>query len=150
MSKHTGRPSGYKPEYAEAARAMCERGATDIEIADALEVDVRTIYRWKNQFDDFCQALRSAKDVADNRVERSLFERATGYERDEVDIRVVNGEIVQTPVRKFYPPDTTAAIFWLKNRNPEKWREAKSVEVTGQNGENLFNKIVVEVVKAQD
>ena len=67
-------------------------------------------------------------------MERSLFARANGYEHDEVDIRVVDKEIVQTPIRKYYPPDTTAAIFWLKNRRPDQWRETKAVELTGAAG----------------
>ena len=126
-----GRPSKYKPEYVEQAQKLCALGATDIEIADFFEVEVRTLYRWKNQHDDFCQALKVAKEVADQRVERSLFARANGYEHDEVDIRVIQNEIVQTPIRKFYPPDTTAAIFWLKNRNPGQWRDKVEMEHKG-------------------
>lgn len=105
-----------------------------MEVADFFEVDVRTIYRWKAENEAFCHALKSGKEAADDRVERSLFARANGYEHDEVDIRVVGQEIVQTPIRKFYPPDTTAAIFWLKNRKPKEWRETKAVELTGSNG----------------
>lgn len=129
-----GRPSGYRPEFDRIAESMAKLGATDIEIADAIGVDVRTLYRWKAQFPGFCQAVKVGKDVADDRVERSLFARANGYEHDEVDIRVIGGDIVQTPVRKFYPPDTTAAIFWLKNRRPAEWRETKAVELTGKDG----------------
>ena len=128
------RPSKFKPEYIAQAEKLCKLGATDIEIADFLEVDVRTLYRWKGENPEFCQALKAGKDVADERVERSLFSRANGYEHDEVDIRVIGGEVVQTPIRKFYPPDTTAAIFWLKNRRPAEWREMKAVELSGPNG----------------
>jgi hypothetical protein len=126
-----GRPSEYKPEYAEQARRQCEEGATDQELADFFEVSVRTLYRWKNSYPDFCQSLKASKAPADERIERSLFERACGYERDEVDIRVIDGQIVQTPVRKFYPPDTTAMIFWLKNRRPAEWRDKQEIEHKG-------------------
>jgi hypothetical protein len=129
-----GRPSKFKPEFVTQAEKLAKLGATDIEIADFFEVEVRTLYRWKTENDAFCQALKSGKDEADDRVERSLFARANGYEHDEVDIRVVQGGIVQTPIRKYYPPDTTAAIFWLKNRRPGEWRETKAVELTGANG----------------
>lgn len=128
------RPSKFKPEFVGQAEKLCKLGATDQEIADFFEVDVRTLYRWKGEYEEFCQALKSGKTEADNRVERSLFARANGYEHDEVDIRVVGGGIVQTPIRKYYPPDTTAAIFWLKNRKPEEWRESKAVELTGKGG----------------
>jgi len=123
-----GRPSSFLPEYIEQAKKQCEEGATDQELADFFDVSVRTLYRWKNTYPEFCQALKASKAPADDRVERSLYERAIGYERDEVDIRVVNGEIIQTPIRKFYPPDTTAAIFWLKNRKPADWRDKTEVE----------------------
>lgn len=124
----TGRPSDYRPEFVEQAKKQCAAGATDQELADFFDVSVRTLYRWKNSHPEFCQALNAGKAPADERVERSLFERACGYERDEIDIRVIGGEIVQTPVRKFYPPDTTAMIFWLKNRRPEAWRDKTEVE----------------------
>lgn len=129
-----GRPTDYRPEFAEQAEKLCKLAATDIEVADFFGVDVRTIYRWKEAHPEFCHALKTGKDLADERVERSLFARATGYEHDEVDIRVVNGEIIQTPIRKYYPPDTTAGIFWLKNRRKEQWREVKAVEVSGSDG----------------
>lgn len=105
-----------------------------MEVADFLGIEVRTLYRWKAENEAFCQALKLGKEVADDRVERSLYARANGYEHDEVDIRVVANAIVQTPIRKYYPPDTTAAIFWLKNRRDKQWREAKAVELTGANG----------------
>jgi hypothetical protein len=128
------RPTDFQVEYIEQARKLCKLGATDQEIADFFEVSARTIYRWKASHDEFCQALKAGKDEADDRVERSLFARANGYEHDEVDIRVIGQEIIQTPIRKFYPPDTTAAIFWLKNRRPGEWRDKRENELTGPNG----------------
>lgn len=125
------RPTKYKPEFVGQAAKLCQLGATDLEIADFFEVDVRSLYRWKGEHPEFCQALKVAKEVADERVERSLFARANGYEHDEVDIRVINGTVVQTPIRKFYPPDTTAAIFWLKNRRPAEWREKIETALSG-------------------
>lgn len=127
--KHPGgRPTKYKPEYCEQAEKLCKLGATDIEIADFLGVDVRTLYRWKGEYEEFCQSLKAGKEISDERVERSLFARANGYEHEEVDIRVVDKEIVQTQIRKYYPPDTTAAIFWLKNRRPDMWRDKTEIE----------------------
>ncbi len=128
------RPSKFKPDFIPQAEKLCKLGATDQEIADFFAVDVRSLYRWKTEHPEFCQALKSGKTEADERVERSLFARANGYEHDEVDIRVVANAIVQTPIRKYYPPDTTAAIFWLKNRRPEAWREIKAIELTGAGG----------------
>jgi len=129
-----GRPTDFNPDYVRQAEKLCKLGATDQELADFFEVHVRTIYRWKGEHDDFCQALKSGKAEADDRVERSLFARANGYEHDEVDIRVVDHEIVQTQIRKFYPPDTTACIFWLKNRRPVEWRDKVEQTVSGPDG----------------
>lgn len=126
-----GRPSKFQEEFIPQAEKLCKLGATDMEVADFFEVDVRTLYRWKAENAAFCQSLKVGKEVADERVERSLYARANGYEHDEVDIRVVAGEIVQTPIRKYYPPDTTACIFWLKNRKTAEWRDKVEQEHSG-------------------
>lgn len=125
-----GRPTDYKPEYADQARKLCELGATDQELGDFFEVDVRTIYRWKHVHDEFCQALKGGKDIADERVERSLYQKAIGYEQDEVKIFMPSGaeEPVYAPFRAKIAPDTTAAIFWLKNRRSGEWRDKSEVE----------------------
>jgi hypothetical protein len=126
-----GRPSKYKEEYANIAAAMCRLGATDAQLADAFSVSVSTINLWKVQHVEFSESIKVPKAEADERVEQSLYRRALGYEHDEVDIRVIDSAVVQTPIRKFYPPDSTAMIFWLKNRKPAEWREKQEVEHSG-------------------
>lgn len=135
-----GRPSKYLPEYAEQARKLCLLGATDQEIADFFEVDVRTVYRWKAEHDEFCQSLKAGKEVADERVERSLYQKAIGYEQDEVKIFMPAGAEgpVYAPYRAKIAPDTTAAIFWLKNRRSGEWRDKAVSELTGADGKDLF------------
>ena len=126
-----GRPSGYKAEYAKQAEKLCRLGATDADIADFFGVDVRTIYRWKNSNEEFCQSLKLGKEEADERVARSLYGRAIGYEHPDVHVSNYQGEVTLTPITKHYAPDTTAAIFWLKNRRPEEWRDKQDVDVSG-------------------
>lgn len=126
-----GRPSKYKPEYVEQAAKLCRLGATDAQLADFFQVAVSTIALWKVEHKEFSDAVRLPKAEADERVEQSLFRRAMGYECDEVDIRVVGGEIVKTPIRRVYPPDSTAMIFWLKNRKPADWRDKQEMEHSG-------------------
>lgn len=140
------RPSKYKPEFAEQAAKLCALGATDAQLADFFEVAVSTINLWKTQHPEFSESIRVPKAQADERVEQSLYRRALGYEHDEVDLRVVGGELVKTEVRKHYPPDATAMIFWLKNRKPEDWRETKAVELTGANGGPVEGRVTLEVV----
>lgn len=126
-----GRPTDYRPEYAEQAAKLCALGATDKEVADFFEVDVRTVYRWKHDHDDFCQALKVGKDIADERVERSLYQRAIGYEQGEVKIFMPAGSDapVYAPFTAKIAPDVTAAIFWLKNRRSADWRDKQELDV---------------------
>jgi len=145
-----GRPTKYKPEYAEQAAKLCALGATDAQMADFFEVAVSTVALWKVQHKEFSDAIKVPKAEANERVEQSLYRRAMGYEHDEVDIRVINGELVMTPIRKVYPPDAAACIFWLKNRKPAEWREKVETTLTGPDGGPLqFQKIVREIVKPQ-
>ena len=128
-----GRPSKYQSAFAKQAEKLCQLGATDIEVADFFDVDVRTIYRWKHEHAAFCQALNVGKDKADERVVNSLYQRAIGYEQDAVKIFMPANAAapVYAPYREKVAPDTTAAIFWLKNRDPEKWRDKQEVEHGG-------------------
>lgn len=125
------RPEKFKDEYVGIARKACELGATDLDLADMLGVSLRTISYWRSSKPEFAAALTVGKDASDKRVEESLFNRAMGYSHPEDDIRVVNGEIVVTPTIKHYPPDTTAMIFWLKNRKPQEWRDKRETELSG-------------------
>lgn len=125
-----GRPTKYRDEFAKQATKLCELGATDQELADFFEINVATLYRWKHDHSKFCEALKTGKHVADERVERSLYQRATGYEQDEVKIFMPGGATapVYAPFRAKIAPDVTAGIFWLKNRRGDKWRDKTDVE----------------------
>lgn len=127
-----GRPTDYREEYAEQVAKLCALGATDQEIADFFEVDVRTVYRWKHSHPEFCQSLNMGKDIADERVVRSLYQRAIGYEQDEVKIFMPAQaeKPVYAPFRAKIAPDSTAAIFWLKNRRKGEWRDKSETEHT--------------------
>lgn len=122
-----GRPSKYRNEFTKDAAKLCALGATDAQLADFFEVSISTINLWKVQHPEFSESIRLPKEQADERVEQSLYRRAMGYEHDETDIRVVAGAIVKTDIRKYYPPDSTAAIFWLKNRKGDEWRDKQDV-----------------------
>jgi transposase-like protein len=129
-----GRPSSYQPAYAEQAVKLARMGATDAQMADFFGVTEKTLNNWKRQHPEFFQSLKDGKVLADAEIAHSLFHRAKGYEHDDLDLRVVGGKLRKTKIRKHYPPDTTAAIFWLKNRQPEKWRDVTKTEVTGKDG----------------
>ena len=116
------RPTKYKPEYAKQAAVACKLGATDQDLAELFDVSRSTINLWKIEFSEFSDALKDAKEVADIRVERALYQKAVGYSHPEDDIKMFEGQVIITPTIKHYPPDTTACIFWLKNRMPEQYR----------------------------
>lgn len=124
------RPTKYKKEYNEQALKLARLGATDIEMADFFEVSESTFNLWKKK-GGLSESLKEGKMLSDAEVSDKLFKRATGYSHEEDDIRVVAGQIVITPTIKHYPPDTTAGIFWLKNRQPDKWRDKKEDESQG-------------------
>jgi hypothetical protein len=81
-----GRPSSFRPEYVKQAEKLCKLGATDLDLAGFFEVDVSTIWRWATKYPEFRSALKSGKEVADDRVERSLYQRAVGYSHDAVRV----------------------------------------------------------------
>lgn len=132
-AKPRGRPSKYQPAFVRQAEKLAKLGATDQEMADFFEVEVRTFYRWRNEHEDFCQALKQGKEAADTRVERSLYQMATGYEQDEVKIFMPASAPapVYAPYRAKIAPNVTAAIFWLKNRKPDEWREKREGDNPG-------------------
>lgn len=135
-----GRPSKYKEEYAELAYNYCLLGATDLELADFFGVCEATINNWKIDYPEFLESLKKGKQIADSRVAKALFHRAIGYEAPDLDIKMFEGSIIKTPYVKHYPPDATSAIFWLKNRQPDKWRDKREhVEVDTDSGEITIN-----------
>lgn len=122
-AKKRGRPSAYQPEFPEQATKLCRLGATDKELADFFKVSEVTLNAWKTKHPEFLKSLKAGKALSDAEVADKLFSRATGYSHPEVHVSNYQGVITLTPLTKRYPPDTTAAIFWLKNRRPDVWRE---------------------------
>jgi hypothetical protein len=123
-----GRPSSYRPAFAKQAAKVCRLGATDIELADFFDVAPSTITKWKTTHKEFSASLKAAKAPADDRVERSLYARAIGYTHDAEEIFCKDGKVTRVPVRKHVPPDTTACIFWLKNRRKTEWRDKHEID----------------------
>lgn len=137
-----GRPTKYKDEYAQQAEKLCKLGATDAELADFFEVAESTINLWKLEHSKFSESIRSGKVLADALVAESLFKRATGYSHEDVDIKMYEGSIIETKLIKHYPPDSTAMIFWLKNRRPGQWRDKQEIDQkTELSGSVIFNGI---------
>lgn len=133
-----GRPTAFRPEYVDHARKLCRSGHTDREVADFFEISIVTLNNWKAEFPDFLKSIQNAKDIADERVERSLYHRAVGYTYEAEELFQYQGEILRAKVRKHVPPDTASMIFWLKNRRKDQWRDVHRHEF-GRAGE--FDKL---------
>lgn len=131
VTRQGGRPTVYVAQYAHIAGVMAAGGQTLTEIARALAVDVGTIWRWKRDHAEFCDALKTAREIATARVEQSLYHRAIGYEVDTVKILQNGGQVIAVKHVEHYPPDPASAIFWLKNCAPDRWRE-KPLEPTDE------------------
>lgn len=94
-----------------------------------------TLYEWKNQYSEISESLKKGKEVVDRLVENALLKRALGYSYKETTHELIfnkdSGESelkITKVVEKEVVPDTTAQIFWLKNRKPQEWRDKRHVE----------------------
>lgn len=134
-AKHAvGRPSAFSPKYSEQARKLCLLGFTDREIANFFGVSEQTVNAWKHAYPEFLESLKAGKSCADAEVSAKLYERALGYSHKAVKIFLTNNGTVEHEYVEHYPPDITAAIFWLKNRDPGRWRDKQLLEHTGADG----------------
>lgn len=158
------------PEGLLRIQGWARDGLTDEQIAENMNIDTATLYRWKNKYCEICEALKEGKEVVDRHVENALLKRALGYtynedkyisvpmtdvEYDEklheymnkykyehpeatadelmlvqMNFPKTKQQLVERKVKEVVP-DTTAQIFWLKNRMPEKWRDKQEVKVSG-------------------
>lgn len=134
-----GRPSKYYLDYstAEMAYQLALLGATDEQLAAAFDTTIQTIQTWRQKHPEFLASLKCGKVIADAQIANSLFHRAKGYSHPDSNISIYKGEVIVTPITKHYPPDTTACIFWLKNRQSALWRDTHRTEVTGANGQPI-------------
>nr|WP_289038259.1 transposase [uncultured Allobacillus sp.] len=101
-------------------------GLTDEQIAKNIGVTAKTLYEWKNKYSEISEALKKGKEVVDYEVENALLKRALGFHFEE-ELVAATGEVVQ--VTRYEKPDVTAAIFWLKNRKPDKWHNKDGIDV---------------------
>lgn len=122
-------------------------GATDRQLAEFFGVAESTLNLWKLKHREFSESIKRGKNVADSLVAASLFKRATGFRVPEVKIFSHDGGSFEHEYEAYYPPETTAQIFWLKNRQPELWRDKQSLEHTGKDGVPL---IPAEEASAED
>jgi hypothetical protein len=116
--------SSYRVEYAEQARKLCLLlGADDQELAGFFDVPPATLQEWLASVPEFATAVMAGRELADADVADRLWRRAIGYSHAAVRIFSHQGKALEVAYTEHYPPDTAACLFWLKSRQPEKWRD---------------------------
>ena len=104
-----GRPSEFNPDMCGQVTKLCLLGATDAQLADFFGVCVTTINNWKLKHPEFVESIRAGKEDADSKVAQSLYNTA------------LDG-------------NTTAQIFWLKNRRSKEWRDKQEINHQSEDG----------------
>ena len=143
------RPTKYQEAYAEQARKLCLLGYTDAELASFFEVSEATINNWKLERPEFLESIKKGKAVADGEVASTLFNRAIGYTAKEKREEKTADGFKEVDAEKHVPGDVTAMIFWLKNRQKDKWREKQDVNHTSDDGSMTPKAPVYNVVKSE-
>lgn len=147
--KKGGRPSLYETEWKDRLieiEGWARDGLIDEQIAANMGISTTTLYEWKKKYTEFNEALKRGKEVVDREVENALLKNALGYtyvEEQAIKVKRVyyeNGkrheaeEVEVVELKRHRAADTTAQIFWLKNRKPVEWRDKRETELTGKDG----------------
>jgi len=140
LKRKVGRPSKKDGVSLRKVLQLASFGLTEAQVAAVLDVNALTIYRYKLSWEQFCNAIKKGKEIADSKVVKSLYQRAMGYSYKEVtrepkkEITYENGQrvsmefnenklVITKEITKEVVPDVTAQIFWLKNRQAEDWKD---------------------------
>lgn len=128
-----------KPEGLTLLRAWARDGLTDEEIAAKMGIRASTLYEWKKKYSEISESLRKNKLIYDAEIEEALHNTAKGYWTEETIIEMSkdpDGKKRRTvrKVKKWVPGSATAQFFWLKNRRPDRWRDKREVELSGDIG----------------
>lgn len=147
-----GRPSKYHTHVQPKLmliEAWARDGLTEKQICDNLDISQESLIQYKREYSELSEALKKGREVIDVMVENALLKAALGYEYEEVTTEYTNLESgenvypaeVTKKVVKHAAPNTTALIFWLKNRKPQQWRDKQELEHSGNVGVQIVNDI---------
>ena len=139
-----------EPEGLLKIEGWARDGLTDEQIAQNMDIRTSTLYDWENKYSEISEALKRGKEVVDRAVENALLKRALGCTvTEKTTMYDENGEKTsERVVEKDIPPDTTAQIFWLKNRKPEVWRDKRDIGLSGEvETKNPFAGLTTEELK---
>lgn len=139
-SSKMGRPSNFNDSVAGAIIALFKDGKTESQVSEILGIHINTLKNWKKLNPDFMAAAKEAKNMADELVEAALFTRAIGYAHKDVKIMSYEGVSFEHEYIKQVEPDPNAAQFWLRNRQPDKWREKSQLDIEAKHIQIVIDK----------
>jgi len=128
----------FRPEHCATALMICRLGGSDTELAAALDCTLRDVHVWQTKYEQFAEACKVGSEQANERVKRSLYHRAVGYEFEETKLHQFQGEVIETVVTTRMHSDVAAAKYWLENQDPENWSSKTKSEITGKDGAPLL------------
>lgn len=121
------------PEGLLKLEGWAREGLTNEQIARNMGISRKTLQEWCTKYGDISDTLKRGKEIIDLQVENALLKRALGYEYEELSEEYKSGTLTKKKVtKKQVVPDTTAQIFWLKNRRPDRWKDKQDVQVSGE------------------
>lgn len=129
------------PDGLALLKGWARDGLTDEQIANKCGVNPDTLYTWKKKYPEISEALKKGKELVDTQVENALLKRALGYSYEEVMVEESDNGYKKRVTVKQVVPDTTAQIFWLKNRRPDKWREKAEPKAAESRDNNLLEQM---------
>lgn len=119
-----------KAENLDRITSWARNGLTDEQISKNIGISRATLYDWFKSHPEIKGAVTKGREVANVEVENALFKSATGYDYEETFISQTkdkdgNVNEVKKIYKKHQPPNATSAIFWLKNRKPDDWKDRR-------------------------
>lgn len=132
----------------EEAYHLTRVGGTLQDVAIALKTTQPMVVQWMKRFPEFREAVEGGRAARDEQIVSALFHRARGYEHKAEKIFCQNGIVTKVEYTERYPPDAASAIFWLKNRQPDDWKDVSQKEISGPDGGPI--EIQHLVVKAEE
>lgn len=150
------------PDKLLVLEAWARDGLTEEQISHNMGISLSTLKNWKNKNITILTTLKKGKQVADIEVENALFNNAVGYTYTEEVVSTKRevvyedgkkikeiSEPVVIEIKKYKQPETTAQIFWLKNRKPDVWRD-KIIDVENEEAITNATDILVKIRKTVD
>jgi hypothetical protein len=139
QDRQIGRKTTYREEFDQLVYELRMLGAPIEAVGRVLNVQAETLQRWQGLYPSFAEAWQQGGDIADTKVVMAVYHKACGFSRfiDKTEYNKKTGELMNWTEEVYYPPDTSAAIFWLTNRRRGHWMVSHHQELTGANGAAL-------------